>query len=743
MATIEQGPNFDVRAEIEGMIYWARQDLRNLPGKLWESSRNVASALNERRYPDSAFWRFNYERGQDMLRESALVNPLTGIAMIDSMRYHADRIPGVYRREPPVFRELRRQVALFQIGQFEAVQNEALSLNDGEEMIFFSPCGQTVDDRVAIVRMVRNGDKFKAESRLLPSTTDHAARILLEEFKTSETQVVNLDPEEDSSLFLIIRGCVNSFDLQNIDFEGRNNYHLAKLGEQPTTTKSLGACQSISQNGTNRTGCKERVCPDDTRSSTTSIVPPLPLFITASLPPSEFSLIGLRTFFLPSVRSLPNTRTKVKTESGLVFEEGVRNQETQQKPSEVGSLKSQPERMDRAPLVEPTSYRQHNRRPSMFQIAKESLERAPVSESLPQRSGESRVHVSMIQFIDTKPLAGEGTKDSLLRQAQKAEETGEIEVGVKLKSVAPQSQPLPLSEKENGRIEVAATPSIFPKEEEVKPQDLGVEVEIEQSFLIPENYVGLPLMKMEQAREKVMMEPAKAGAYEVAGKEKVAKKTTFIPLIEIPAYIVEVETGPLRVNCSRASRAEEIPQAVVTSNLPSIEDNPVSQGEEEKVRTKVHLKGVNLDKLTEEKGIIYPQPKQVLEGKSKILRVRSFQARSLSYIDISIYENRKTERKIRKLVWVVRPVGDQTYLAVLELELPKDQNQRLYAFLHFLRQVVKKIFGEDILWTSKIRVIRADEPVEVDRPLEILGEIKYYLSLLRQEDYAQVFAIVN
>lgn len=688
MTTIEQGPNFDVRAEMEGMIYWARQDLRSIPGKLWESSRNVASALNERRYPDSAFWRFNYERGQDILREPALVNPLTGIAMIDSMRYHADRIPGVYRREPSVFRELRRQVALFQIGQFEAVQNEALSLNDGEGMIFFSPCGQTVDDRVAIVRMVRNGDKFKAESRLLPSTTDHAARILLEEFKTSETQVVNLNPEEDPSLFLIVRGCVNSFDLQNIDFEGRNNYHLARLGEQPTTTKSLGACQSISQNRTNGTGCEERVCPDDTRSSTTSIVPPLPLFITTSLPPSEFSLIGLRTFFLPSVRSLPNTGTEVKTESGLVFEEGVRDQETQQKPLEVGSLQSQPERMDRAPLAKPTSYRQHNRRPSMFQIAEESSEKAPVSESLPQRNGESWVHVSMIQFIDTKPLAGEG-------------------------------------------------------EEEVKPQDLGVGVEIGQSFLIPENYVGLPLMKMEQAREKVMMEPAKAGAYEVAGKEKVAKKTTLIPLIEIPAYIVEVETGPLRVNCSRTSRAGEIPQAVVTSNLPSIEDNPVSQGEEEKVRTKVHLKGVNLDKLTEEKGIIYPQPRQVLEGKSKILRARSFQARSLSYIDISIYENRKTERKIRKLVWVVRPVGDQTHPAVLEFELPKDQNQRLYAFLHFLRQVVKKIFGEDILWTSKIRVIRADEPVEVDRPLEILEEIKYYLSLLRQEGHAQVFAIVN
>lgn len=98
--------------------------------------------------------------------------------------------------------------------------------------------------------------------------------------------------------------------------------------------------------------------------------------------------------------------------------------------------------------------------------------------------------------------------------------------------------------------------------------------------------------------------------------------------------------------------------------------------------------------------------------------------------------------KIKKMFWRIVREAKLTEASILEFELPKDQNQRLYAFYHFLQKVVKKVVGQDAIRTRQVTVIAEKEDVNFD--LELISEIEYYLQLLRRKkNYAQAFAFVN
>lgn len=98
--------------------------------------------------------------------------------------------------------------------------------------------------------------------------------------------------------------------------------------------------------------------------------------------------------------------------------------------------------------------------------------------------------------------------------------------------------------------------------------------------------------------------------------------------------------------------------------------------------------------------------------------------------------------QIKKIFWRVKAQElKPTEVSILEFELPKDQNQRLYAFYHFLQKLVKKVVGEDVIRQRKVKVITEEESVALN--LELVDEIEYYLQLLRGRKHAQAFAFVN
>ncbi|MBI4999281.1 hypothetical protein HZB97_00735 [Candidatus Gottesmanbacteria bacterium] len=231
-----------------------------------------------------------------------------------------------------------------------------------------------------------------------------------------------------------------------------------------------------------------------------------------------------------------------------------------------------------------------------------------------------------------------------------------------------------------------------------------------------------------------------------------------IRFIETKPRVVEMESWVVvRPSAVKAEVAVGQEQREKTSSVSLIEIPGTLMVEAELVA--VHLGGVE---------VVASPPSEVsfLEEKtpeaippfclkeSKILAVRKLTVKSPP-INTSILSDTtalhrtvvktqvaEPELVIRKLRWVINPSENGVKPAIRELELPKDQNQRLYVFLHFLRQMVKEVFGDDVLLTRKVTMMRGDEPVEVDNPLASLEEIEYYLDLLIG-NHAQVFAFVN
>lgn len=297
---------------------------------------------------------------------------------------------------------------------------------------------------------------------------------------------------------------------------------------------------------------------------------------------------------------------------------------------------------------------------------------------------------------------------------------------------------------QQGKIEIAVTPRIFsgkPERNQIILQEPA------QNSTTVENRIVCPVVEVEQPRVKkeneqslslnkvVPLEPVVEVGQELVGiivgeemvKKEVVEERITIPLIEIPApqstennlqtqtQVIEMEIEPVDKN-----------QTGINEMLAEITQPASQEIENEEIQEDVGP--------TEQK-------------EPKIFAVEEFKVKPLSYINISIHENSRQEPEIEKLeieklIWVVSSSENQNQPAILELEFSKDPdpNKAALRFLHFLRKVARKVvaqkFGNDILRTRKIKMIRADEPVEVIRKIE------YYLEVLKGT-YAQVFAFVS
>ncbi|MFZ2025481.1 MAG: hypothetical protein WAV51_04310 [Microgenomates group bacterium] len=98
----------------------------------------------------------------------------------------------------------------------------------------------------------------------------------------------------------------------------------------------------------------------------------------------------------------------------------------------------------------------------------------------------------------------------------------------------------------------------------------------------------------------------------------------------------------------------------------------------------------------------------------------------------------KDAKKVRKLCWIL-PLTEATERPeMFEVEMPKDQNQRIHNLLHFLRKVIKQQFGTDTILHRQMQVIQTDVREEN------LEEIEYYLSLLERKHMRRhMYAMVS
>ncbi len=118
--------------------------------------------------------------------------------------------------------------------------------------------------------------------------------------------------------------------------------------------------------------------------------------------------------------------------------------------------------------------------------------------------------------------------------------------------------------------------------------------------------------------------------------------------------------------------------------------------------------------------------------------IRSLYAPYMSEIPFFVDKRSGVISEIQKLCWICPLVETMDQPEMLEVEIPKDQNQRLYNLLHFLQKIVKKQFGEDHIRQRTIQVVNADES---DR---VRDEITYYLTLLEEKNMRMhMYAFVN
>ncbi len=131
------------------------------------------------------------------------------------------------------------------------------------------------------------------------------------------------------------------------------------------------------------------------------------------------------------------------------------------------------------------------------------------------------------------------------------------------------------------------------------------------------------------------------------------------------------------------------------------------------------------------------------DKKESIVAVTSNEIRTL-YLNRVQEEPLKQEnapkdvKKIRKLCWIPPLQSEVKQPEMLEVDMPKDRNQRLYNILHFLRKILKHQFGEDSIRVRQAGVVRADSQEST------IDEIEYYLSLLeRKHIQRHMFAMVS
>jgi len=739
--------SFNHRAELVGFFDTLKTEPLAIFGRIHGLVRNIKSADNEDKNPDSAYCQGRYSLGTDRHGEPALISSEIGAVRIRGQLFHGSHtmVDSMVRHAALILKDLqagRRPVvslrtAIEQIRQFRAFQTEALSLEIGQSLLGYALCGSRVDDGVALFKITRVGKKdFVYESRLVGGLTEGAAKDLLERFSTQgKNQMIFLDEKKKDAAYLAVKGIIDE-DLSDKEAISQALNEIFRLrGEKPPETLRLSACSS--------TCSPQRGLLENPRAASEQ---------TTSSPPD-------------SIRS--TTVARIETSEEQVSSAPVpmfRNNRTNANPQalrnrnpEDGGSSSNPPSSPSSPFFPPTPESTLSPFVLMFQNI---YTRAAGSKEV----GQGDLVFEQNWRIQESPVVANSPQSEPVSMFQTC-----LPAGRSLKKIVelPTSQP-----------EIPAGQTLAAKH----PQGLTLRVDLQNSNDI----------RVEQRNHWGVVRQEVEAVEEIPVDEETEETVVTVPLIEIPGkttpmiYIIGVEEKPVEpVNYQPWSQnlaliIKEFTQksavakdfVVYPSNVTSIpkEENYVIQattvGQIAEVSQNGKIEGVVNPQ-------ILPQPgaKEAgnNEGKTedtkvlvvKKLTVQRFPADTSLPSDTTVLhrtvvkptsENKrqslKTEKleieklEIRKLVWVVNSPNHNRQPTILELELPKDQNQRLYAFLHFLRKLVKQVFGEDVLWTRLMKVIRADEPIEVDNPLESLKEIEYYLELLKG-NHAQVFAFAN
>ena len=129
-----------------------------------------------------------------------------------------------------------------------------------------------------------------------------------------------------------------------------------------------------------------------------------------------------------------------------------------------------------------------------------------------------------------------------------------------------------------------------------------------------------------------------------------------------------------------------------------------------------------------QEAVVEMEPAEVYQLVAGTVQEESYEAEKLP----------KDVKKVRKLCWILPLTKDTEQPEMLEVEMPKDQNQRLYNLLHFLRKIVRISSGNDVIRERMIQRIATDNPMNESEELE------EYIRVLRASRFhGHMFAMVS
>ncbi len=724
---------FDWGAEAVGFINTFQTEPQAIVGRILGLRKNLQSADNENSHPDNAYWKGEYSVDQDRHGNLALVSSEVGAvrikgswfrgshAMIDSMTRAAALI--LVRIRQGETSPIPLQTLLNQRDQFDAYQRRALTLQVGQSMLSFALCGADVQSGVALQKTTKMDNGTLAyETRLVGSLTDARAQELLQRFVSPDNKMVSLDPDKQgNAAYSALVGNID-VDLKDEQFIRQTVSDIFQSrGEQQPKIIRIAPCQNCKAEGRG--------------SGATSGLVNSPHVESARLAYGLLSAggggggggVGGQIASESSrkvVSNINNTETFANSPvlDNKSLRKGSQKGERLNKNTEV---KTKPELL----LAQPEGV-------SLFQI-------------LPLPIGV-QISDSVVECIapaekDTiKPYLNIQTFDRVWEQAETA-----------IPQTARQPKP------DHPSIMIYKARHL--REKVVEQKDI-IFIEKPMVFkILPEQH------QVARQTEMVMFKPQTKAEQKYQAVHETERETITLPLIEIPS-VAKAQIGKMLEVEAEIIDEDKMGKMLLLKPGVQVYDQPVLPVLEDKAT--VVSKLIN-EPVTEEGN--EEQDKPTVGKKIKVLAVKRLIVRPS--LDLSSVKPDAVGvwLEIKKLIWVSR--SDKAVLTnIMELELPKDQNQRLYSLLHFLRKMVKEKVGEDlllskqttvakvdepleqpvveakddVLWQRKTKVMRADKPdelinelVEDEEELEVLEEIEYYFALLQERTHARVFAFAD
>ena len=191
----EQACPFSLKAEIIGIANSVRHGKVSLTKRLRGTVDNLRSTRNENQ-DQLAYSDWEYQEGADRKGRPDLIHPRFG-SMTDSL------LCFVALQSSPE----GRKMAKFQLRQWRLIKEAALDLQDGEIIYALIPRMIEIEDGAALMRLKKDGNRFLAQSRLLPQDFDQEkAKLLFGRLKEKGLVIKSLSKDEPSPIFQIAKG---------------------------------------------------------------------------------------------------------------------------------------------------------------------------------------------------------------------------------------------------------------------------------------------------------------------------------------------------------------------------------------------------------------------------------------------------------------------------------------------------------------------------------------------------------